>query len=242
MEHHIIISSSYSKGTRIALHFSGREDLSTAVQDVINKIYKQCGEDTSIAPHYITSEEASWDAVVACDIYFEDLLVIDNVDEFIELIQADRKLTGQDVAKYVLSQVKCTHLKLQKLVYFCYADYLVKYNKKIFEDSIFAFQYGPVVDTVYQQYRNTEKQILEEDDLISSKVDMMPSRSRILFAEGGVSKIYSINDTLEKYKDCTASQLVKLTHQENSPWSLTDRTPPYNVIEDDVIKANHLCE
>ena len=38
-------------------------------------------------------------------------------------------------------------------------------------------------------------------------------RSRILFAEDGVSKIKSIDDTITKYGDYTANELVDITHK-----------------------------
>ena len=47
-----------------------------------------------------------------------------------------------------------THLKLQKILYYAQADYLVE-NKGIplFEEPIEAWQYGPVVRSVYDKYK-----------------------------------------------------------------------------------------
>lgn len=62
----------------------------------------------------------------------------------------DRKLKGIDVAKYILSKTPCTQLKLQKLVYLCFADYLCDTGKELFTDKIYAFKYGPVVDLTHK--------------------------------------------------------------------------------------------
>ena len=151
--------------------------------------------------------------------FFKDVKVIKSIDTFIELIQKDRKLEGIDIAKYILSKIACTQLKLQKLVYLCFADYLCDSGKKLFKDKIFAFKYGPVVETVYTRYKKYGyKPIYEEtEDIESKNILEMPSRSRILFAEDGIEKILSIDKTLKKYGNLSASELVNLTHREKTP-------------------------
>ena len=47
----------------------------------------------------------------------------------------------------------------------------------------------------------------------------LPIRSRILSSENGVKKLLSIDKTLDKYKDFSATKLVRLTHKESTPWS-----------------------
>lgn len=90
----------------------------------------------------------------------------------------DRDLIGIDVSSYILSKVKCSHLKLEKLVYMCYADYLCKYNEKLFTDKILTYQYGPIVETVYNKYKNSGKKILKNN--IDREDEMLIFRSRIL--------------------------------------------------------------
>ena len=51
----------------------------------------------------------------------------------------------------------------------------------------------------------------------------MPSRSRIIFAEYGVEKINSIDETIEKYGKFSAGELVDLTHREDTPWAVSDK-------------------
>ena len=123
-----------------------------------------------------------------------------SLEEFIKLIQKDRQLQGIDIAKYILSKIKCTQLKLQKLVYLCFADYLCDTGKKLFTDKIYAFKYGPVVDTVYKKYREYGYKSIDDEtgDIDSKNISEMPSKSRILFAEDGTEKISSIEKTLQK--------------------------------------------
>ena len=244
--HFIFMSSSYSLGKRIALHFIvNDEHIQDELKIVLDRIINECGKDVSISTHMIQAEDTTWESVCTTDHFFKDVEVIDNIDKFIKLIKKDRKLEGIDVAKYILSKIKCTQLKLQKLVYFCYADYLCDAGKELFTDSIYAFKYGPVVDTVYQRYKKYGyKPITEEKEDIDSNVSELPAKSRILFAEDGTEKILSIDTTLRKYGQLTAAQLVDLTHRENAPWTKTRKGTWifYSQMKPEIIRNYHKFE
>ena len=68
--------------------------------------------------------------------------------------------------------------------------------------------------------------------------------SRILFAEDGTEKIISIDRTLKKYGNLSASDLVQLTHQDNTPWSKTSKSTwiLYYPIKLETIKQYHKYE
>lgn len=110
MRHLIIMSSSYSSGCRIALDFCPGELKTNEFERAIVKIKDVCGADVSISSHSIEAEGAPWQDVGKADMFFADVKLIKTLDEFISLVKADRKLTGWDVAKYILSKCKCTHL------------------------------------------------------------------------------------------------------------------------------------
>lgn len=46
-----------------------------------------------------------------------------------------------------------THVKLQKILYYIYCDFLKK-GIPLFEDKIEKWQYGPVVPSVYNSFRS----------------------------------------------------------------------------------------
>lgn len=243
--HYIIMSSSYSKGKRIALSNILNEKDYLKLKGLVQDITDKCGKDVSLSTHFVQTDSESWESVVAKDHFFKNVEVIDSEDKFIELIQKDRTLTGLDVARYILSKVKCTHLKLEKLVYLCFADYLCKYDKELYKDEIYAYKYGPVVDSVYERYKGSGYNEIEQDDIDidTTGIKEMPSRSRILFAEDGIEKINSIDDTLEKYGNFSANQLVHLTHKDLIPWDMAGRgTQQYVVIDNEIIKKFHCNE
>mgnify|MGYP003299097472 FL=1 len=221
--HFIFMSSSYSLGTRIALDYIVTDkNVQEELKQHLDKIIKKCGKDVSISTHMIQADDESWKSVCEADHFFKDVKVISSIDKFIQLILKDRKLEGIDVAKYILSKIKCTQLKLQKLVYLCFADYLCDTGKELFTDKIYAFKYGPVVDTVYKRYKEYGYKPIEQEteDRDSKNIFEMPAKSRIIFAEEGTEKILSIDKTLKKYGSLSASELVDLTHKEENIISL----------------------
>ena len=244
--HFIFMSSSYTLGKRIALDFIIEdESIQEKLKEYLDKIITECGKDVSISTHMIQAEEITWESVCKEDHFFKGVEVIGSLEKFIKLIKQDRKLEGIDIAKYILSKTKCTQLKLQKLVYLCFADYLCDTGKELFTDQIYAFRYGPVVDTVYEKYKKYGyKPIEEEKEDIYTTVSEMPAKSRILFAEDGTEKIISIDSTLKKYGHLTAGQLVDLTHRANTPWTKTPKSmwPFRSEIKPEVIKEYHKFE
>ena len=195
-----------------------------------------------LSTHVVEAEDASWAAVQRYDPFFETVLCIDSLEQFAETIDKDRTLTGRDVAVYILSLVPCTHLSLEKLTYFAYAEYLCDTGKKLFADSIYAFRYGPVVESVYERYKKNGCDTIQPDTVIQRDVAELPARSRILFARDGLEKCTSIDRTIAAYKKYSASELVALTHRPGSPWSHTDASRYREAIPDDVIRAYHKNE
>lgn len=244
INHFIIMSDSYSEHVRIALDICEEEKNTNYINNTILKIKEAFKGDAPFSIHSIYADSMDWSAVEKADPYFKNVKVIKNVNEFIEKIQKDRTLKGTDVAKYILSKVSCPHLKLEKLCYLCYADYLCESGKQLFRDRIYAFKYGPVVDSVYKKYKKCGSLEINEDNEIIEKQEelRLPSESRILFAEDGVKKVFSINETLKKYGDLSASKLVKITHTKDSPWDKAYRKNNYDELLDKIIIENHKNE
>lgn len=245
IQHFLILSSSYSTGKRIAMHYIIDEQMnSEMLTSEVKTIKELCGETVSISTHYIETDSPAWESVVEKDSFFEGVRVVETLVGFVNLISADRVLKGLDIAKYILATHICTHLELEKLVYMCYADYLCSTHKRLFEDKIYAFKYGPVIESVYEEYRGTKD--IEEGLAVEENLDQdcakMPARSRILFAEDGISKMAHIDATLEKYSGLSGAELVNITHVVGGPWDSVEKGSLYAEISDDVILEKHYKE
>mgnify|MGYP002307362293 CR=1 FL=1 len=248
IKHYIIMSSSYTDGSRVALDITEDRFLnSKAIAEMIEEIRKNCGKDVPLSTHFIETESASWDSVVAYDPFFEDVECTKSTTAFSEKIKKGRVLSGLDVANYILSKIRCTHLSLEKLVYYAYADYLCEHSERLFEDHIYAFRHGPVINSVYETFKRSGPQYVKpfefgDDSDIRTGVKELPARSRILFAKEGTEKLSSIDRTIAKYGKYSAGALVDLTHRAGTPWSYVDSSVAYQEISDNLIMAYHHVE
>lgn len=244
IRHCIILSSSYSTGRRICLHYVGddHDEIDDAVMK-IRGIYG--GKMVPYSTHIVHTDLPDWESVIEKDPYFDDVEVIGTLDEFIERISRDRYLKGLEVARYIMSRYKCTHTRLQKLTYMCYADYLCDTGERLFEDKIYAFDHGPVIDSVYKAFSLESHEhpgcFIDSVKVLEGE-SVSPIKSRILFSEDGLKKIESIDRTLKKYEDVTTTDLVLLTHRSGTPWSMTDKSMTFALITDEAILKYHSKE
>lgn len=113
-----------------------------------------------------------------------------------------------------------THLKLQKILYYVAAAYLQKSvdNKLLFEDEISKWQYGPVVENVYNLFKiygsyNINAMIhystYNEGEWVN--VDIAKKRKLI---EVNDSVVSIINSVIDACLDIPVFDLVERTHQE----------------------------
>ena len=130
---------------------------------------------------------------------------------------ATEKLSALDVANYVISLASnnvigddgevegVTNLKLQKILYFIEAYSLAVAGKSLFPDSIEAWEYGPVIPSVYHKFKTFgSSPIIQKETKV--KVD-----------EKTASLISDVWNTFNKY---SASRLVDITHRHD-PWKNT---------------------
>ena len=245
-KHYIIMSSAFSIGKRIALDylFKDSKDINK-IKKELDYINNNTKNDLHLSSHFITVDDKGWDAVVKYDRFFKNVEVIKTKEEFIKLINEDKSLSGLDVARYILSIIPCDHLKLEKLTYMAYADYYCKYNTGLFSDRIYAYKYGPVITSVYKRFKKKKTTLYAEDDTeINDKKELhMAIKSRLMSSKNGLDKVFSIEETLNKYGNLTGKELVKITHKKNTPWSIVgfDDTKPKQITQKE-IKEFHKYE
>lgn len=112
-----------------------------------------------------------------------------------------------EIAKYVINHEhkekrQITNLRLQKLLYFVQANVLVETGNPCFDDEMEAWDYGPVVPSVYTAYCRYHSRPIDNTDTFS-------------ISEGNVVK--NINDVLDYLGDTETFELVQITHSQ-TPW------------------------
>lgn len=122
------------------------------------------------------------------------------------------------VKDYDITPEYITHLKLQKLLYYVQAYALLFFNRKAFAEKIMAWNYGPVVEEIYQEYKeNHANEIILKDNNIGD-------------ISQGMRKI--IEQVIITYGGIEATKLIDFTHEEE-PW---EKTTINSEIKTDLIK------
>ena len=156
-------------------------------------------------------------------------------------MKKDSQITALDVSKFLLSLKSMTNLKLQKMIYLVYAEYLEKTGKKLFKDDIIAFKYGPVVPSVYEYYKDNGRnniQVDKDEEIFAQEITLPMVLARFLQSLDEKNVIDSIQTTFEKYGQLTASELVAITHRKGTPW---DHTNLNDIITDEnILKYHHV--
>lgn len=118
-----------------------------------------------------------------------------------------KALDAANYLVYLMSDVcdDLTNMKLNKLLYYAQGHYLQKHGVPMFEDTIEAWDHGPVVAEVYNQYKVFENSVITtwNPALVSS---VPPGAADILF------------EVAREYGKYTASALRNMTHVPNGPW------------------------
>jgi len=126
--------------------------------------------------------------------------------------------------------IKLSNLQLQKLIYIAHGYMLGWKNKPLSKDAMEAWEYGPVIDSVYHTFKSNGKNKIPVEDAIKTDLD------------GDDDAEFILDGVLGLYGNKSAPDLVSMTHQIGTPWQETWATSArHNTstpIPDDLIK-NH---
>lgn len=141
-----------------------------------------------------------------------------------------------DVANSILNKafnenISITPMKLQKLIYILYKDYLKKTGKSLFNEDFQAWQYGPVLSSVYDQFKkyggNNIKDYyctFENGQEVYTLIDERRSEE---FSN-------SLDSVWNNYKRYHASYLSELTHASGGAWQRAVDNKTYILDNEDI--------
>lgn len=126
----------------------------------------------------------------------------------------NRMFAADEGAEYI------SNLKLQKLLYYAQGSFLAVTGHPLFNDDIVAWQHGPVVASVYHEYRSNGANGIQFDEDFNFD-DFTKDENDLL------KEVYN---TFGQY---SAWKLRNMTHEE-TPWKSTRQNDviPQNVIMD----------
>lgn len=136
-----------------------------------------------------------------------------------------------DIAEYVIQRCKTlncsiSNLKLQKILYFIQAEFLVKRNKQCFNENIEAWDFGTVVPKVYYKYR-----VFGSSNIITVEkpdCNLIKRKDRKL--------LNSVIDECSKYSSCYLLELIL----NQAPWKEAYRSKETKIISAERIKEYFL--
>ncbi|MDP4117655.1 MAG: DUF4065 domain-containing protein [Bacillota bacterium] len=108
--------------------------------------------------------------------------------------------------------IPVTPMKLQKLIYLVYREYLKRTGNPLFSERFEAWKYGPVLSCVYNCFKHyCASPILNYYIGEEGKAKVYDLRGNSAFSQ-------VINQIWDRYKDEGAIQLSSKTHQAGSAW------------------------
>jgi uncharacterized phage-associated protein len=126
-----------------------------------------------------------------------------------------------------------TPMKLQKIMYFVYKEYLKRTEKPLFPEKFRKWEFGPVEPVVYHKFKYSRKR----------HIDFVPSKNgkEVKLLDFNLEDDLTVNivETVwDVLKNKSAANLSYLTHLEGSAWNKTKDN--YGVISDEDIKNEQI--
>ena len=147
------------------------------------------------------------------------------------------KYTAFHIANYFLWRaweegVEMTTLKLIKLVYIAYGWNLVlnKDRPKLFEERIEAWKYGPVIPSIYHEFKEFGNSPIKKGNYATT----FNSAPIVRSDDPDVLKI--LNAEWKNYKDKDGTDLSNITHEPNGAWYKAYGKGVNSALDDEEIK------
>lgn len=115
-----------------------------------------------------------------------------------------------------------SNLKLQKMLYYMQGFFIAVFDKKLFENELEAWQYGPVVKEMYYYFKD-----------FGSGAISLKDNTEILTLSNEENELF--NEVMTEYGQFSAIKLMNMTHEE-LPWRKIFNENPQGVIPYDLLK------
>ena len=143
-------------------------------------------------------------------------------------------MSVQEIANYIVSYFSniatnsiegdLTNLKLQKLLYYCQVLSLKQNDKVLFNETIEAWDYGPVIPNIYQKYKTFSRNVLDTNT------------PNLLLKPDHIKSI--VDEVIEDKGKYTGIALMHMTHQDNAwkrAFKSQDRIISVDLIKQDLV-------
>ena len=131
------------------------------------------------------------------------------------------KYTASHIANFFLLKAKhdkvsdITAMKLVKLVYIAYAWYYAICKKKLFDEKIEAWRYGPVVPSIYHEFKRFRHESIDCFS-INNTDDLFP----LIYENDYLAGVILLR-VWKSYKNKDGIRLSNITHGDEGFWKST---------------------
>ena len=132
----------------------------------------------------------------------------------------DKKLFNTNLVEYNNRKAYEGNIRLNKYLYFAQTVYLAKYGKLLFEDNFVAYDNGPVVKEIVENYPSIQA------NSNKTKINLPEEIKQFL------DKIYI------SLKDASYEELIEITHEDTAWKDVSDKTYYAPII--DVVKYKEI--
>lgn len=129
--------------------------------------------------------------------------------------------------------VRVTPMKLQKLLYFIYRSYLQKFGQSLFSEDFLAWQYGPVLRSVYDEFK------VYGANPITKFAKTATGDVFVINECASEAVTECINEVWSKYRYKTGIELSNITHKSGGAW-IKAYANDYPALKDADIKDDHV--
>jgi uncharacterized phage-associated protein len=130
-----------------------------------------------------------------------------------------RKVCNFLLAHYDAQLFDLTNLRLNKLLYFIQAESLARETDGLIRSHFEAWQYGPVVRTVFDAFKGHESRWISSP---ARYLDYASGEYRVIGHDDiQVEHAELIASVFDKYSGFSTRALVDLSHVKGGPWEVT---------------------
>ena len=137
--------------------------------------------------------------------------------------------SGLLIADYILIESKklgrqLSPMQVNKLVYISHGYNLGLRGKALISDQVEAWQFGPVIPSIYHSFKHYKKDPIERLSVCGTSIDDLEGiDKRLDVIHDTVDKegIQIINCVIDEYGSLSGNQLSSSTHRKGTPWEET---------------------
>lgn len=143
---------------------------------------------------------------------------------------------GNNILKRGFAEkIDITPMKLQKLIYFVYREYLKETGRSLFNERFETWRYGPVIPSVYDKFKKNGSNAIRdyayengERFYLTVNEESSPTFKNV------------IDEVWNNYKNFDGIVLSSITHAEGSAWRKAYEAKSPYLLDEDICKEEML--